>query len=442
MRIRLQEHFSYGKLLRFTLPSIAMMVFTSVYGVVDGLFVSNYVGKTPFAAVNLIFPLIMILGAFGFMIGTGGTAIVARVLGEGESKKGNEYFSLLIYFTLGCGAAVSALGLLALRPVAGLLGAEGEMLDCCIRYGRIILAANPFFMLQNVYQSFFVAAEKPKLGLWITVAAGVTNMVLDWLFIAVLGWGLEGAALATSASQIVGGLIPTLYFARENDSLLRLGAARWHGGVVVRTCVNGSSELMSSVSSSLVTVLYNFQLMRFAGEDGVAAYGVVMYVAFFFAAVFIGYAVGCAPVISWHFGARNTHELKSLLGKSLRLVGGAGCAMAALAWLLATPLSTLFVGYDPTLCVMTVRGFRIFAFSFLMSGLNIFGSSFFTALNDGAVSAAISFLRTLVFQAAFILALPALWQLDGVWISSVAAEVAAIAVTALFLAAKRSKYQY
>jgi len=442
MRIRLQEHFTYQKLIRFTLPSIVMMIFTSVYGVVDGLFVSNYVGKTPFAAINLIWPLLMVLGAFGFMIGTGGTAIVARVLGEGEQEKGNRYFSLLVYVTAMGGAAISLAGLLVLEPVSRLLGAQGEMLDCCVRYGRIILAANPFFMLQNVYQSFFVAAEKPKLGLWITVAAGCTNMVLDWLFIAILGWGLEGAALATASSQLVGGLIPTLYFARENDSLLRLGKARWNGGLVLRTCVNGSSELMSNISSSLVTTLYNFQLMRFAGEDGVAAYGVLMYVSFVFAAVFIGYAVGSAPVISWHFGARNHPELQSLLKKSGRLVGVTGCVMAALAWALSVPLSRLFVGYDPALYAMTVRGFRIFAFSFLLSGLNIFGSSFFTALNDGGVSAAISFLRTLVFQTAAVLLLPMIWELDGIWISSVAAEVAAAAVTAVFLACKRKKYQY
>ena len=442
MRIRLQEHFTYQKLIRFTLPSIVMMIFTSVYGVVDGLFVSNYVGKTPFAAINLIWPLLMVLGAFGFMIGTGGTAIVARVLGEGEQEKGNRYFSLLVYVTAIGGAAISAAGLPVLEPVSRLLGAQGEMLDCCIRYGRIILAANPFFMLQNVYQSFFVAAEKPKLGLYFTVAAGLTNMVLDWLFIAVLGWGLEGAALATAASQLVGGLIPTLYFARENDSLLRLGRTRWNGSLVLRTCVNGSSELMGNISSSLVTTLYNFQLMRFAGENGVAAYGAIMYVAFIFAAVFIGYAVGSAPVISWHFGARNHPELRSLLKKSCLLVGGTGCAMTVLAWVLSAPLSQVFVGYDPALYAMTVRGFRIFAFSFLLSGLNIFGSSFFTALNDGGVSAAISFLRTLVFQTASVLLLPLIWELDGVWISSVTAEVAAAAVTAVFLVAKRKKYQY
>ena len=442
MRIRLQEHFTYSKLIRFTLPSIAMMIFTSIYGVVDGLFVSNYVGKTSFAAINLIWPLLMVLGAFGFMIGTGGTAIVARVLGEGEQDKGNQYFSLLVYVTAIGGAAISAAGLLVLEPVSRLLGAQGEMLDCCVRYGRIILAANPFFMLQNVYQSFFVAAEKPKLGLYFTVAAGLTNMVLDWLFIAVLGWGLEGAALATAASQLVGGLIPTLYFARKNDSLLRLGRTRWNGSLVLRTCVNGSSELMGNISSSLVTTLYNFQLMRFAGENGVAAYGAIMYVAFIFAAVFIGYAVGSAPVISWHFGARNHPELRSLLKKSCLLVGGTGCAMTALAWVLSAPLSQIFVGYDPALYAMTVWGFRIFAFSFLLSGLNIFGSSFFTALNDGGVSAAISFLRTLVFQTASVLLLPLIWELDGVWISSVTAEVAAAAVTAVFLVAKRKKYQY
>ena len=442
MRIQLSEHFTYSKLLRFTLPSIVMMIFTSIYGVVDGVFVSNFVGKTPFAAVNLIMPLLIILGALGFMIGTGGTAIVAKTLGEGKPELANQYFSLLVYTGLIGGTAVGVLGIVFVRPVAAALGAEGQMLEDCVLYSRIILAANPFFILQNIFQSFFVTAEKPKLGLYVTVGAGVTNIVLDALLVAVFPMGLAGAAAATALSQTVGGLVPVFYFLRKNDSLLRLTKTKLYGKILLKTCTNGSSELMSNISASVVTILYNLQLMRLAGEDGIAAYGAIMYVAFIFAAIFIGYAVGSAPIISFHYGAENTEELKSLLRKSVVLAAGAGAAMALLATLASAPLSKIFVGYDQDLYQMTVHGFRLFAFSFLLSGFNIFGSSFFTALNNGLISALISFLRTLIFQCASVLILPIFLGLDGVWLSIAAAEAAAFAVTLICLAANRRTYQY
>lgn len=442
MRIQLSEHFTYSKLLRFTFPSVVMMIFTSIYSVVDGVFVSNFVGKTPFAAVNLIMPLLIILGALGFMIGTGGTAIVAKTLGEGKPELANQYFSLLVYTGLIGGTAVGVLGILFVRPVAAALGAEGQMLEDCVLYARIILAANPCFILQNIFQSFFVTAEKPKLGLYVTVGAGLTNIVLDALLVAVFPMGLAGAAAATALSQTVGGLVPILYFLRKNDSLLRLTKTKFHGKILLKTCANGSSELMSNISASVVTILYNLQLMRLAGEDGIAAYGAIMYVAFIFAAIFIGYAVGSAPVISFHYGAENTDELKSLLRKSVVLTAVSGAAMALLATLASAPLSKIFVGYDQDLYQMTVHGFQLFSFSFLLSGFNIFGSSFFTALNNGLISALISFLRTLVFQCASVLILPVFLKLDGVWLSIVAAEAAAFAVTLACLAANRRTYQY
>lgn len=442
MRIQLSEHFTYSKLLRFTFPSVVMMIFTSIYSVVDGVFVSNFVGKTPFAAVNLIMPLLIILGALGFMIGTGGTAIVAKTLGEGKPELANQYFSLLVYTGLIGGTAVGVLGILFVRPVAAALGAEGQMLEDCVLYARIILAANPCFILQNIFQSFFVTAEKPKLGLYVTVGAGLTNIVLDALLVAVFPMGLAGAAAATALSQMVGGLVPILYFLRKNDSLLRLTKTKFYGKILLKTCANGSSELMSNISASVVTILYNLQLMRLAGEDGIAAYGAIMYVAFIFAAIFIGYAVGSAPVISFHYGAENTDELKSLLRKSVVLTAVSGAAMALLATLAAAPLSKIFVGYDQDLYQMTVHGFQLFSFSFLLSGFNIFGSSFFTALNNGLISALISFLRTLVFQCASVLILPVFLKLDGVWLSIVAAEAAAFAVTLACLAANRRTYQY
>ena len=443
MNIRLSDHFSYKKLLRFTLPSIAMMIFTSIYGVVDGFFVSNFVGKTPFAAVNFIMPFLMILGAFGFMFGTGGSALVAKTMGEGDRERANKIFSLIVYVSLAVGIVIAVTGIIFLRPVARLLGAEGELLENCVKYGRIILIAIPAFMLQFEFQSFFVAAEKPKLGLAVTVAAGVTNMVLDALLVGLLPLGLVGAAMATAVSQCVGGIVPVVYFMRKNNtSLLRLCKTEFDGKVLLKTCVNGSSELMSNISFSLVGMLYNIQLLNYAGENGVAAYGVLMYVNFIFISAFIGYSVGSAPVVGYNFGAGNKAELKSLLRKSLVIVGCFSVFMVVAAELLARPFGMLYVGYDAELLEMTVTGFVISSFSFLFSGMAIYGSSFFTALNDGLTSALISFLRTLVFQVAAVIIFPLIWGIDGIWVSIVAAELMATLTTALFLMIKRKKYGY
>ncbi len=442
MKIQLSDHFTCSKLLRLTLPSIVMMVFTSIYGVVDGFFVSNYVGKTPFTAVNFIYPVLMILGCAGFMFGTGGGALIAKTMGEGRPEQANRLFSLIVYVSAACGVVLEALGLALIRPVAVALGAQGQLLEDSVVYARVILLALPAFILQYAFQCLFATAGKPTLGLWITVAAGCTNMALDALFVAVLRWGLVGAAAATAASQLVGGVIPLIYFSRPNSSLLRLGRTRFDGRALVRVCSNGSSELMSSISASVVSMLFNAQLLRYAGEDGVAAYGVLMYVSLVFAAVFIGYSVGVAPVVGYHYGAQNHAELRGLRRRSLGVVAVFSAAMFAAALLLARPLSLLFVGYDQELLALTIRAFSIFAFSFLFSGFAIFGSSFFTALNNGLVSAAISFLRTLVFQAAAVLVFPLVWEVDGIWLSIVAAEALAAAVTAAFLWGLRKKYQY
>lgn len=442
MSIQLSDHFTYQKLLRYTLPSIVMLVFTSVYGVVDGFFVSNFVGKTPFTAANFIYPVLMMLGSAGFMFGTGGGALIAKTMGEGKPERANQLFSLVVYAGLASGLALGALGLLILRPVASALGAEGELLENCVRYARVILPAIPAFVLQYEFQCLFATAGKPTLGLIVTVAAGCTNMALDALFVAGFRWGLEGAAAATALSQVVGGIVPLVYFARPNSSLLRLGRTSFDGRALVRACTNGSSELMSSISASVVSMLYNAQLLRYAGEDGVAAYGVLMYVSLVFQAVFIGYSVGTAPVIGYHYGAQNDSELRGLRRRSLAIIAAFAAAMFAAARLLARPLSQLFVGYDPELLDLTVSAFFIFSFSFLFSGFAIFGSSFFTALNNGLVSAVISFLRTLVFQTAAVLIFPLIWNVDGIWMSIVAAEGLATAVTAAFLWALRKKYRY
>lgn len=442
MAIKLSDHFSYGRLLRFTLPSIVMMIFTSIYSVVDGFFVSNFVGKTPFAAVNFIMPFLMILGAFGFMAGTGGSALIARALGQKDPARANSLFSLFVYLSIGLGLLLTVVGFVALRPVAAALGASGQLLQDCVTYGRVVLFALPAFLLQMEFQSFFIAAEKPHLGLAVTVAAGLTNIVLDAVFVGIFRGGLVGAAAATVISQTVGGLIPLFYFFGKNTSLLRLGKTRWDGRAVLKMCTNGSSELMSNVSMSLVGMLYNAQLIRYCGEDGVAAYGVLMYVNMIFLAAFIGYSIGTAPVVSYHYGAGNHAELKSLLVKSLWLLGICSVGMLILSEAMAFPLCQIFVGYDPALLELTHRGFLLYSFSFLFAGIAIFGSSFFTALSDGATSALIAGLRTLLFQTAAVLILPLLLGVDGIWLSMVVAEFLACAVTVLFLKRKRRIYQY
>ena len=442
MKIQLSDHFDTKKLLRFTLPSIAMMIFTSIYGVVDGFFVSNYVGKIPFAAVNLIMPFLMILGTVGFMFGTGGSAIVAKTMGEGNTEKANSFFSLFIYFSTAVSVILAVLGILFLEPVSILLGAEGEMIDNCVRYGRIILLALPFFVLQLEFQSFFITAEKPNLGFISTVASGVTNMVLDALLVAVFSLGIEGTAAATAMSQAVGGIIPLIYFSRKNSSLLRLGKTTFSGRAIGKACVNGSSEFMSNVSMSLVGMLYNIQLLAYAGNNGVAAYGVMMYVNFIFASAFIGYSIGVAPVVGFHDGAGNHDELKGLLRRSIRLVAILSVCMTIAAQLLAVPLAQLFVSYDKELMELTVTGFRICGFCYLFMGFAIFSSGFFTALNDGVTSAIISFLRTLVFQCAAVMLLPLVWEINGVWLSIVVAEFMAVVLSVIFLIIKRKKYHY
>ena len=442
MQIQLSEHFTYKKLLRFVLPSIVMMIFTSIYGVVDGLFVSNYVGKTAFAAVNLIMPFLMAISALGFMIGTGGSAIVAKTLGEGKKKQANEYFSMLVYLTLIGGIVLSALGILFSPLIARGLGADGALLTNCVLYARITLLSMPAFMLQNVFQSFFVTAEKPKLGLGVIVIAGVTNMVLDFLLVGVFQIGLAGAAFATVTSECIGGLFPILYFARKNSSLLKLGRTHFNGKIFLCACGNGSSELMTNLSSSIVNSLYNIQLMNLAGENGVAAFGTIMYVNFIFIAIFLGYSIGSAPLVSYHYGAGNHDELKNLFQKSLRLIGIWGLMLFILAQLIARPLAAIFVGYDADLFSMTQNGFRIYCIAYLINGFNIYGSSFFTALNNGLISAAISFLRTLVFQLAAVLLLPLLLGINGIWSAVAVAELLTLGLTVIFFVRNRKKYHY
>ena len=394
------------------------------------------------SAINLIMPYIMVLGTVGFMMGTGGTALISKTLGMGDKKKANEIFSLLTYVCIGSGVVISVIALALLRPVAMRLGAEGEILEDCVLYGKIVLPAATAYILQFAFQSFCVTAEKPNLSLTMTVVSGVCNIVLDALFVAVLRWGLAGAAAATAIAQVVGAVIPIVYFARPNESLLRLGKCRFDGKALLRTCTNGASELMSNLSMSLVGMLYNLQLIKYAGEDGIAAYGVIMYVNLFFLSVFIGFSIGTAPLIGFNHGAQNHGELKSLFKKSVVIIALTSMLMAVSGILLARPLASVFVSYDQTLMEMTIRGFTIYSLSFLLCGFNIFGSSLFTALNNGLISAVISFVRTLICQIAAVMILPLFFHLDGIWASVVAAELAALLLTAFCCVKYRKRYHY
>ena len=442
VKIQLSDHFTYSKLLRFVYPSIVMMVFTSVYSVVDGYFVSNFVGKTPFAALNLIFPVAGVFGAVGFMVGTGGSAIVARTLGEGRPEDANRYFSMMVEATVASGVVLTLLALWLMRPIAVLLKAEGEMLEYSVLYGCVLSLGLVPFMLQNVFQSFLVAAERPKLGLAVTAAAGVTNMVLDLLFIAVFRWGLAGAAAATALSQAVGGVIPLVYFISGKNDVLRLSWAKPEWRVLLDTCTNGFSEVMSNISSAVVGILYNLQLMRLAGENGVAAFGTIMYVNFFFLAISLGYSIGSSPIISYHYGAENYQELQGLFKKSMLLNGATGLVMTAASILFAKPVTAIFVGYDPELFALTSQGFLVYSLRYLFSSIVIFGSGFFTALGDGLTSAVISFLRAIVFQVASVLLLPVLFGVDGIWLVGITAETLAVTVAAFFFWAKRDQFHY
>ena len=442
MDIQLSDHFTYKKIFYFVLPSIVMMVFTSIYGVVDGFFISNFAGKTAFASINLVMPFIMILGGIGFMIGTGGTALVSKLLGQQKQERANECFTMMIIVVIIGGIVLSVLGVAFMRPISYFLGATEEMIEDCVLYGRIVIAFNTAYMLQNVFQSFMIAAEKPKLGLHITVASGVTNMVLDAIFVGVFKWGIAGAAFATGASQCVGGIFPLIYFSRKNDSRLQLTKTKLELEPILQASFNGSSELMSNISSSVVSAVYNYQLLKYIGADGVSAYGVLMYVMFIFVAIYVGYSIGCAPVVSYHYGAENYDEVKNMLQKSTLLMGIFGIVLSILAYVLASPLSKIFVGYDAELLALTTHAFKLFAFSFILSGFNIYASSFFTALNNGAVSAAISFIRTLIFQMISVLVLPMIIGTDGIWLANFVAEIGAFVISAIFIVIERKEYRY
>ena len=439
---QIQEHFTYKRLLKYVFPSIVMMVFTSIYGVIDGLFLSNFAGKTAFAAVNFILPFLMVFGGIGFMFGTGGSAYIAKTLGEGERTKANQTFSSLMIVSLLTGIVLSIIGYISIRPVAMALGAEGQLLENSIIYGNIYLLGVPASVIQYEFQNLYVTAGKPKLGLYSTIASGVTNIVLDAVFVAGFSWGLIGAAFATILSQWLSAIFPIIYFSRKNSSLLKFVKAKFDWNALLKICTNGFSELLNNISMTIVSLIYNAQLLKYAGTDGIAAYGVLMYINFLFMSIFIGYTVGVSPCISFHYGAQNHREIKSLLIKSYVILGACSLLMFTSSELMAKPISRLFVGYDKGLFDMTLRGFFLFSFGYLFSGFALFGSSFFTALNNGPVSAFISFMRTIVFELTLVFLLPVFWDIDGIWLSVVIAELLAAFLGIFFVIIKRRTYHY
>ncbi len=442
MKIELNTHFTFKKLLLATLPSMLMMLFTSIYSIVDGLFVSNFVGKTAFAAVNLMMPVIVMIGALGFMMGSGGTALIGKTLGEKDTEKANKYFSQIVYFTILIGLIVSFAVFFFIKDIAIMLGAKGELLEYSIKYARIMISFEVMYMLQNAFQNLFMAANKALLGFSISVIAGITNIIGDALLVGVLKFGVEGAAIATVLSQSIAGLFPILYFSRRNSSALKLVKTSINIKTIYKAATNGASELLSNISQSLVSMVYNKQLMSYVGEDGISAYGVIMYVGYMFTAIYLGYSLGQSGYVAYNYGAQNTDELKNIRKKSLIINSSFGIVMLFIVELFATPLAKIFVGYDKELLNLTVNGFKLYGICYLISGINIYTSSFFTSLNNGLISGLSSFLRTFVFQIIAVIILPLLFGLTGIWLSMLVAEIMSLTVNTIFFVKYKKRYNY
>ncbi len=440
--IQLSDHFTFKKLFRFVIAPICTMIFTSIYGIVDGFFVSNYVGNTAFASLNLVMPYIMMVASVGFMFGTGGNALVSLHLGLDEKQKAKEYFSLIVYTLIGIGVVLAVVSIFLAPGISKLLGASEAMLPYCVLYLRINMIGIVFFMMQNLFQSFLITAEKPRIGFAITLIAGCTNMLLDWILVGICSLGIAGAAWATVTSQIVGGIVPFVYFVVSKSSILKLTGTKFEAKVIAKTCGNGVSEFLSNVSASIVGFLYNLQLMRYVGENGVSAYGVIMYVSFVFVAIYIGYSMGVAPIIGFNYGSGNKSELQNIFRKSVGILTITNILMFVLAESLTVPMAKIFVGYNKALNELTIRGMRIYSIAFLVMGFNIFASAFFTALSNGRVSAILSVTRTLILQLIMIYLLPMLLDVDGLWAVVIAVEGISLIVTIYYILKNRKNYGY
>lgn len=442
MDIQLSDHFDYRRLLRFTIPSMLMMIFTSVYGVVDGLCVSNYIGKEALASVNLVWPFSMFCSSIGMMLGTGGAALIARTLGRGQKERAKGLFSMIVAVAIIASLVITVIGMVFMPEIAVILGADEELLPLCITYGRILTLSLVFFVMQQMFQTLLITAERPQLGFGFMVGAGIVNIVLDILFLMVFHWGIEGAAWATLLSCIVGGLGPLIYFLTPNSSLLRFTRPLWDWRALLKACGNGSSEMVLDLSIPLCTMLYNVQLMKMSGQDGVAAFGVINYVCMIFMGLFIGYLMGMENIVAYHYGAENTQEVQNLRRRSVHLMLGIGLVMCLGAELAAAPLSRFFVGYDGHLTELSTHAFRLYATGFLIMGLNALASSFFTALGNGLVSAIIAFCRTFLFQSVSIFLLPIVLGLDGIWLSLAVGECLCLVVSWWYYRRYKTRYNY
>ena len=446
--IHLSDHFTYKKILRFTIYPILMMLITSIYWIVDGFFISNYVGPSAFAGVNLIFPVVMIVACIGFMFGSGGAALVSKKLGEGDSDGANKTFSLITYVTLGTGLILSLIFFFLVRPIAmgfasiNQVEASEAMIDSAEVYGRIMVGGVFLYIMQGYFHSFFSVNEKSSLGFLFTLISGLTNMLLDYLLIGVFRAGVVGAACASLSGMFISAVGPFLYFRFGKNNLIKLGKPRWNLNEITQSIANGSSEFVSNVSGSIVTIVFNVQLLKYIGEVGVSAYGIIGYVCFVFFAIFIGYSIGIAPVIGYNYGAKNPVELTNVLRKSFVIISVSGVAMTLLSAGLADPITRIFSAGVGELHTLGVRAMRIFSICYLMAGFSMFGSSFFTALNNGLISALISFCRTLVFQLGSVFVLPLIVGVDGIWFSIIVAEFLSMVMTIIFISARRRKYGY
>ena len=448
MKIRLSDHFTFKKLLKAALAPMLMMVFTSLYTIVDGVCISNFCGKESFAGVNLIFPIIMIVGGLGFMLGTGGSALVGKLLGEKKDLEARQTFTMTIIFTILIGLTITIAGVLLIETLVYAMTsvATGDisqkMIDEAILYGRLLMAGQVFFMLQNVFQSFFIVDEKPVLGFVFILIGGLTNIVLDILFIGVCKWGIIGAAAATICGYLSGSLGPIIYFLIRKNDYIHFERTKLKLKPLIKICFNGSSEFVNNISSSIVSIVFNMQLLHYFGEDGINAYGIIMYLAFVFTAIFLGYSSAVAPIESYNYGAQNNKELKNVLIKSLIITSILSVSMFIISFTLAEPFSFIFANGSDTLLKITTNGMRIYSIAFLFIGLSIYISTFFTALNNGLISALIAFLRTLVFQIVFVFVFPLFLGKYGIFFAILAAEIMSILLAITFLLIYKKKYRY
>lgn len=445
--ISLSEHFTYPKIFKIVIGPVLMMIFSSFYSVVDGIFLSAYAGDGAFSGVNLIFPYIMILGGVGFMLGTGGVALVTKTLGEGDKKKANSYFSLVLYFAIALGVIITIVGYFTVEPFARMMASLSSsntdlMIDAAIRYGHTMVLGITLFMLQNIFQSFFSGAEKPLMGFVFIAGAGILNILLDWLFVGVLSMGVEGAAYATIIGQFVGGVLPILYFSLYKKLPFKLGKCKLEIKPLLKIMGNGSSEFVSNIASSIVSVCYNMQLLRYIGPDGVSAYGVCMYMNYLFMAIFLGYSVGVAPIIGYNYGAQNHDELHNVFKKSLIIIGIVGFCMLGLGEGVGPIFASVFANGNEHLNQIATKAMRIYSFVYLTAGFSIFGSAFFTGLNNGLISAIISIVRALIFELSMVWLLPIGMGGDGIWLASPLAEIASTIITVYFYIHEQKKYKY